>query len=357
MNKVLVVSITLIIMLLCPLLFADQVILKNGDRLTGSIVNSDGKTLSLKSEFAGEVKIQWDAIQEINSSQPLYITGKDGQVLVGNVKTQDGKFVVETSDSGEVGMAKDLVQSVRSKEEQSAYDSEIDKLRHPKLTDFWGGVVDTGLALARENTDTFTFNLSGKAARTTDKDKISVYVLSLYSDNTIAGKSETTASMIGSGTRYDFNISSRWFASGQIDLLHDRFQSLDLRVAPNGGVGYHFVKTDKTTFDFTAGGGLDKEFFTDNTNRSSGEGLVGEALSQKFGKTTTLTENFQFFPNLTDRGQYRYVFNFGANTALTKLLSWNLTFTNLYLSNPPTGVKTSDSVLSTGLRFTFGRSL
>ncbi len=34
---------------------ADQVTLKNGDRLTGTIVKSNGKTLLIKTEFAGEV--------------------------------------------------------------------------------------------------------------------------------------------------------------------------------------------------------------------------------------------------------------------------------------------------------------
>jgi len=57
-----ILFVTVIVALLCPQLFADQVVLKNGDRLTGNIVNSDGKTLTLKSEFAGEVKIQWEAI-------------------------------------------------------------------------------------------------------------------------------------------------------------------------------------------------------------------------------------------------------------------------------------------------------
>src|SRR6516164_9973448 len=90
---------------LCSPLFADQVVLKNGDKLTGTIVESDGKTLTLKSEsvgevkdskFVGEVKIQWDAIQSITSSQPLYITSKDGKVLTGNVTTKDSTFDVQT---------------------------------------------------------------------------------------------------------------------------------------------------------------------------------------------------------------------------------------------------------------------
>jgi len=39
---------------ICAQLLADQVALKNGDHLTGTIVDSDGKTLTMKSAFAGE---------------------------------------------------------------------------------------------------------------------------------------------------------------------------------------------------------------------------------------------------------------------------------------------------------------
>jgi len=41
----------------CRLVVADQVTLKNGDRLTGSVVRSDGKTLVVKTELVGEVNI------------------------------------------------------------------------------------------------------------------------------------------------------------------------------------------------------------------------------------------------------------------------------------------------------------
>ena len=43
------------------LALADQVTLKNGDRLTGAVLKSDAKALTLKSEFAGTVAIDWNA--------------------------------------------------------------------------------------------------------------------------------------------------------------------------------------------------------------------------------------------------------------------------------------------------------
>jgi putative salt-induced outer membrane protein YdiY len=225
------------------------------------------------------------------------------------------------------------------------------------LGDFWGGVVDAGFAEAGGNTETLTFNLAAKTARTTATDKISVYSLSLYSSNSSTGKAETTASLVSGGTRYDFNVSDKLFAFGQIDLLHDRFQQLDLRVAPAGGMGLHAIKTAATTLDLSAGGGLDKEFFTGGLNRTSGEILLGEAYSHKSSKITTANESLQFFPNLTNTGEFRYVFNLGLVTQLTKVLSWQLNFANLYLSNPPVGVKTTDVIVTTGLRFTFGKAL
>jgi putative salt-induced outer membrane protein YdiY len=365
MRRTPVLSILFFVLFTSPV-FADQVVLKNGDKLTGTIVDSDTKTLTLKSEFVGhvqdsgfvgEVKIQWDAIQSITSSQPLNITSKDGQTLVGTVATADGKFAVQTANSGEVAVAKDVVQNVRNKDAQAAYDAEIERLRHPKLTDFWGGFIDTGFALARGNTQTLTFNLSGQAARTTEKDKLGLYVLSLYSNNSATGKSVTTASLVGGGGRLELNINDKWFAFGQLGLLHDRFQQLDLRVVPAIGIGYHAVKTEATTFDLSLGGSLNQEYFTNSISRTSGEVLLGEALRHKFSKVTTFDESLQFFPNLTDTGEFRYVFNMGLNTTLTKVLSWQITATNLYLSNPIPGTKTTDLVLTTGLRFTFGKPL
>ncbi len=65
--------------------FADQVTLKNGDRLTGTVVKSDGKTLVLHTDAAGDVTIQFAAIQEIKTDQELHVSLKGGKTAVGPV--------------------------------------------------------------------------------------------------------------------------------------------------------------------------------------------------------------------------------------------------------------------------------
>jgi putative salt-induced outer membrane protein YdiY len=373
-------SLALIFGLISSQLFADQVVLKNGDKLTGTIEESDGKTLTLKSEsvgqvqdskFVGEVKIQWDAIQSITSSQPLYVTSKDGKVVTGNVTTKDSTLDVQTASAGEVAVAKDVVTAVRSKEQQASYEEETYKKEHPSLRDFWGGNINTGLAIARGNTETLNYNLSAKAVRDAPKDKLMLYGLVLYSNVDCSAPSSTctsvnpknptitTANLIGGGGRLDYNLgaSNKWFVFGQLDLLHNPFQQLRLRVAPAGGVGLHAIKSDTTTLDLSLGGGVDQEYFTNAPNQTSGELLLGEVLTHKFSKAVSFNESMQFYPNLTDTGEFRYNFTMGLNTVLTKILSWQITFANIYLSNPPPGTKTSDGVLTTGLSITLGKSL
>src|SRR5579871_5632246 len=139
----------LLFLCLCAPLFADQVTMKNGDRLSGNVVKFDGKNLILKSEFAGLVTISWDAVSAVTSSNPLNVGLKGGQMLVGTVTTADGNFIVATATSGNVTAPRANVEVIRSKEEQAAYDADADHSRNPRLIDLWTGFLDLGYATTR----------------------------------------------------------------------------------------------------------------------------------------------------------------------------------------------------------------
>src|SRR5579863_10697511 len=86
------------VVLFCDVGMADQVTLKNGDRLTGAIVKSDGKNLIIK-YYDGSVSVPWEQVDAISSSGPLYLTLKGGQVVNGTVVLIDGKVEVETTEA------------------------------------------------------------------------------------------------------------------------------------------------------------------------------------------------------------------------------------------------------------------
>jgi hypothetical protein len=334
---------------------AGQIVLKNGDRLTGTIVKSDGKTLTIKSEFAGLVSVPLEAVTQIISEQPLYLTLKDNQTLVGTVGTADGKLVVSTSNAGTINVSQDSIQTVRSKEEQEVYLAQLDRLRNPRLRDLWSGTLDAGLSLSQGNADTGTFNFGFNAARTTTRDKISVYMTTLYARNQTTGTPLVTANAKRGGAHYDITLSSKVYAFGLGDLENDEFQQLDLRLTLGGGLGWHAKKTEHTAFDLFGGGTLNREYFLNGVNRSSGEVLIGEELTHKMGTRTSFNERAVFLPNMSETGEYRFNFDAGAVTHLNTWLGWTLTFSNRYISNPLDGIKSNDLLLSTGIRLTFGQ--
>ena len=64
---------------------ADTLVLKNGDHLTGTVVSSDGKELTFKTDFAGEIKVKWPTIAEVKSDKPLYVVTPDKKTVSGAV--------------------------------------------------------------------------------------------------------------------------------------------------------------------------------------------------------------------------------------------------------------------------------
>jgi putative salt-induced outer membrane protein YdiY len=340
---------------------ADQLTLKNGDKLTGTIVKSDAKTLLIKTEFAGDVTVQWDAVTSIQAAQPLHVDLKDGQTVVGTVVTTDGKLDVTTKTAGEVTAPKDAVVAVRNDEEQKAYDAQMERLRNPHLTDFWTGLLDTGLSVTRGNSATIAYNLAAKAVRETTRDKITVYSAAVYASDDTTPPSRTTAHAIRGGIRGDFNVSEKVFVFGFTDFEYDQFQNLDLRNVLGGGLGYHVIKSKNTTFDVFGGADFQQEYFSADPTfptgltRKTGEIVLGEELDTKLGPRTTVSEKLSLFPNISNGGDFRLQFDATAATKLKSWLAWQVTYSDRYLSNPLPGFKTNDVLLSTGLRLSFGK--
>lgn len=334
---------------------ADQITLKNGDRLTGSIVKSDEKELILKTEFAGEVKIQWAAITGLTADQPVTVTLKDGQTIVGSIAQEQEKLRVTNQQTGQAEVVQANITAIRNKDEQARYEIEMERLRNPRLLDLWQGYLDTGIAMARGNANTSTYNLNANANRISPRDKIGMTFTSIYATNRTSGNSLTTANAVRGGVQYDLNLSKRAYGFGFVNLEFDEFQKLDLRFASGGGLGYRVIMNERTTFNTFGGGNLNKEFFSTGLRRSTGEVLLGEEFTHKFNSITSLTQKFVIFPNISESGAYRMNFDIGAVTALRKWLSWQISLSDRFLSNPVPGAKKNDVLATTGVRLTFAR--
>jgi len=348
---------------LASLGFADQITLKNGDHLSGTVVKSDGKTLVLHTEFAGDVTVEFAAITQITTEKELHVSTSDKKTVVGPVTTSDGKIEVATK-TGAVEVPPANVVLIRNDAEQAAYDKSL----HPGLLHGWNGGANVGFSLARGNSQTDNLALALNAVHPTLNDKITLYLSSIYTNNQLATPS-AVANLVQGGIRYDRNIGPRLFAFVGADYMANALQNLDLRAVYGGGLGYHAIKSDITTLDFLAGINYTHETYSNGpeitpvtapptfvsygvTNRFAAITL-GEELMHKLGKTTVVTEKFYFFPDLSDTSQYRGTFDFGTVTKINKWLGWQNQFTDIYVSNPPGTAKKNDLVLTTGVNFSF----
>ncbi len=351
---------------LSTLLFADQVTMKNGDHLTGTVVKSDGKTLVLHTDYAGDVTLDFKAVTQIKTDKDLHITTTDKKTIVGPVNANDGKLEVSTTTSGTVEVPDANVATIRNDSEQTAYDKSL----HPGLAHGWTGGANVGFSVARGNSQTTNLALAINAVHTTVDDKILIYTTALDTNNQLATPS-TVADLITGGLRYDRNFGPKEFGFGAADFQSNALQDLDLRAVYTGGLGYHAIKSAHTTLDLLAGANYTHETYSDGTVNTplttpptySSYGVtnkfaaltLGEELMHKAGKSTVITQKFYMYPDLSSgyAGQYRGEFDLGTVTKISKWLGWQNQFTDLYVSNPPSGTKDNDVVFTTGLNFSF----
>src|SRR4051812_23373942 len=84
--------------LLANMVLADQVVMKNGDRVSGTIVKKDGKDLTIKTDQFGLVTTAWDQVDTVRIDTPVTVVLQDGKTVQSPVVTRAGR--VEVNNNG-----------------------------------------------------------------------------------------------------------------------------------------------------------------------------------------------------------------------------------------------------------------
>jgi hypothetical protein len=56
--------------------WADTIVMTNGDQLSGDVLLMDAGTLVLKTEYAGEIRINWDKVAQLQTNDPMRLRAK-----------------------------------------------------------------------------------------------------------------------------------------------------------------------------------------------------------------------------------------------------------------------------------------
>jgi hypothetical protein len=337
-------------LLLSGPLRADQVVLKNGDRVTGAVVKKDGNNLIVKTDQFGAVTVAWDQIASIRTDKPVNVVLADGRKAKATIATAGA--VVEIAAQPPISVAPTEITTLRDDAEQAAFD----RLQHPGWGELWAGAAAVGLAGTAGNAEALTFTVGVNAARATNTDLTKLYFNSIKASALANGQHSDTAQAIHAGWAYNHNVSPKLFAGVFNDYDYDKFQNLDLRFTIGGVFGYHLHKSAKSQLDVLGGFDYNRaSYFAPNNTTSFAEFVVGDDYSLKINGNTSLVQSMRFFDSLSDTSAYRANFDLGANTKISKWLTWNVTLSDRYVAVPNPGRKTNDLLYSTGLGITFSR--
>jgi putative salt-induced outer membrane protein YdiY len=330
--------------------WADQVVLKNGDCVTGNIVKKVDKNLTIKTDQFGVIVTPWDQIESITAEKPLNLILKDGRALQGTLTMANGNVEVTTSQT-KITVAPADISAIRNADEERSYQ----RLLHPGWGELWAGAGTIGFAGTAGNSKTSTFTIGLNASRATNTDKTSLYFSAIKASALIEGVNADTAEAVRGGISYSHNANARLFFSIFNDYEYDRFQNLDLRFVIGGGFGFHAVKKNRSRLDILAGADYSRARFSTPLTLNSAELYWGNEYTLKLNSAVSLTQSYRMFNDLTETGNYRVNFDIGLNTKIWEWLSWNISLSDRYLSDPAPDRKSNDFLYTTGIGITFSR--
>ena len=224
--------------LIAPAAMADEIVMANGDRLTGKIVRKESDTLVLATSYAGDVTVKWADIRRISADGPVAVYFEDGSKLSGTMRpTEDGMVVVT---SGELTSAPTPLAKLRFINPSAEVSGEGAKVT---------GHINAGLSSSSGNTQTtkiyldtegvirsrdHRYTLGGRGARTEDRGVQSESNWLAYA-------------------KYDHFFTKKWYGYGNGDFEYDRFKDIRLRSTLGLGSGYQFFESERTNLSLEGG--------------------------------------------------------------------------------------------------------
>ena len=306
---------------------ADEIRLKNGDRLTGTVVSLEKGVLKFDTGH-GTLDLPWTDVTGLAVTNPILVTmtGRPVQTVTivagdnGQVVLQPGGAVVLTEVVGFVRPAPPL-----------------------KVT----GGANAGFLKTSGNTDVSSLRVDGEIVAREAKNR---YAASGLVNRTSDRKAETARNATAA-LRYDRFFSKRFYANASSIFTNDRFRDLDLRTALGVGLGYQVADNARFRLGVEGGYGHVNERF--RTAADASYQALRETLSADVfigGRRLVLFHRNDVFFGVTGHRNLFVQARNGARVALVGGLVSTVQYDVDYDQSPAPGRKDYDQAVG----FTFG---
>lgn len=229
--------------------FSDEVTLYNGDRLSGIVINKTGEVLTLKTDYAGEIKILWNKIKHLTTDEPVQIVLEDEKNLKGTLFLDEQSQQVIDDTKGETEPLE--IQQIVV----------INPPVEPKFKT--SGQISFGVEIDRGNTDEDDYHLDAETEFRWPDDRITI----AFEGDLEESDSRTTKQEAKFLSDYDHFITEKFYSTAGLLLEHDKFADLDLRTTINAGIGYQILETNRTNLSIEGSPGYLWENFDESDNQ------------------------------------------------------------------------------------------
>ena len=319
---------------------ADELVLKNGDRLTGKVVHLVGGKMAFKSDKAGDVTVNLADIQTFSSDEPVTVNLKDGTTFQQKILSAEaGLFAVAGTE--------DLKTQQFSVADIVSINKPIPK---------WTGEVSVGITSTHGNTKTETISASANATKRTENDRTAVsadYAKGTQRDPD-TGEDVTIEDWWRARGKYDYFFSKKGYGYLDVRYEKDAVAELDRRVIVGVGGGYQWIESDDMNFSTEFGLASLYEKFDNQTDSNSELSLqLGYNFDKKLRKNIKFTHDLTYYPAIDKISDYYMTTTAGLRADFTEKLFLTLKAIFNYDATPAIGRGSTDTKYFLGLGYRF----
>lgn len=329
-------QVMLLVFLCSGYALADEVILTNGDRLSGKIIDVRDGILTLETGYSEPVKLKFEAVEKMSSTEPVELHLTDGEVLKGKIITNTNRQAAVEAGPGREAVT-------------VAFDTIAALNPPPKEPVTWKGNITLGGNLKDGNTDSMNLSAGALAVRRSENDRFLINFLYNYTEDDGVRTAENTYGQL----KYDYFLSPKWYLYLNVDMLSDDFQDINFRTSVGPGVGYQIWDEENRALGLEAGVSYTSEDRDLGEDKNWFSARLGVNFLYKLFDRVVFTDQFVIYPNLDDTGEYTLrndaalVTDIGSNWAFRLGNIWERN------SNPGLDVKKDDFTWILGLQYSF----
>jgi hypothetical protein len=322
---------------------SDDVVMSNGNHLTGRIRKMEYGVLYIETEYwTGSVGVDWFRVKTIDSKALFQITFKNGTRVNGTI--QKSPQIQAPSPDFSVRTDHNIVH---------AFSRDVVEIRSQK-TSFWRqltGAIDFGASYTSGNNQTAVNSNADASYLST------AWFGSASFTSSLSGQSGGNQTNLLHGQSLDgLFLNQNSFLMGLLDFLHSSQQDLDLRTTVGTGYGRYWVRTNRTFLLWLAGIVYTHENFFPSTGqpiKNNCEAVLGTQYQLFRFARYRLQSQLLTYPGLSDIGRVRLTSKTTFNLKLTNNFYASVSVWDNFDSRPPFNAKGNELGISNSIGWTF----